>query len=106
MMLNRTGCKNLASAILLEAKSDYEFHQGLRPEIQSFLFSDRFDLFVALAGWNPGVIRREIMGKDCRTCKNRYKEHLCIKCYETDPSKTHNYYEYDDRKDKKELRRK
>ena len=103
-MMDRTGCKNLASAVLLEAKADYEI-PSRRPEIQAFLFSEVFYMYTELAGWNPGRIRREIMQKDCRNCKNRYKESLCVKCYETDPTKTHNYYEHDDRK-KRELCRK
>lgn len=105
MTLNYSGCKNLASAVLLEAMEDYG-NPSRRPEVQAFLFSENFYLFTELAGWNPGRIRREIMGKDCRTCKNRYREQLCVQCYETDPTKTHNYYVFDDRKGKKELRRK
>ena len=104
MRYSRKGCVNLASAVINQAMEDYQI-PSMRPEIQTFLFSDRFRMFVELAGWNVGLIRRAIMQKDCRTCKNRYKEHLCIMCYETDPTKVHNYYEKDDRKPAKRLKK-
>lgn len=98
------GYKALAAAVIVQAQEDYQLG-GRRQEVQAFLFSKRFILFTDLAGWNSAIVRRIIMGKDCSTCQNRYKEHLCVQCYETDPTKDHNYYKKDDRKKKKGLRK-
>ncbi len=98
MKLNKRACKNLASAVIMTALEDYE-DPALRPEVQAFLFSPRFILYAALTDWNAQQLRGLFMkDKDCKTCKNRYKENICVKCYETDPTKVHNYYKLDDRK--------
>lgn len=96
--MNTKACKNLASAVIMEAYEDYQI-PSCRPEVQAFLFGPGFRLFADLSGQSAGMIRRMFMpDKDCKHCINRYKENVCMKCYETDPTQTHNYFKKDERK--------
>lgn len=99
--MNVKACKNLASAVINEAFEDYQI-VSCREEVQAFLFSNYFRLFADLAMQPVADIRRMFMPeKDCKHCVNRYKEHVCVKCYETDPTQTHNYFKKDERKKRK-----
>lgn len=47
--MNAKACKNLASAVIMEAYEDYQI-PSCRPEVQAFLFGPRFRLFADLSG--------------------------------------------------------
>lgn len=98
--MNKNACKQLASAVINMALKDWVDNYE-RTSVRAFLLGPRFKLFADLADQPADMIRRLFMEDKCKKCVNRYKEHLCVKCFETDPTKTHNYFKLDTRKEKK-----
>lgn len=99
-MYDKRACRNLCSAIMLAAKEDYD-NNLCQEEIRAFVNSRLFKLYAGLTVWSDTKLRRLIMEKDCKTCENRYKEKVCIRCYQTDPTQTHDFYKKDSREKKK-----
>jgi len=97
--MKKDACKQLASAVINMALKDYQDNYD-RAGVRAFLMGPRFKLFADLADQPVDRIRRLFMEDKCKKCVNRYKEKLCVKCYETDPTKNHSYFKLDTRKEK------